>query len=34
MGVAGDNSWGAVPYKEYSVPAQNYSFEFVMEPVF
>ena len=34
MGVAGDNSWGATPYKEYSVPAQNYSFELVMEPVF
>lgn len=34
MGVAGDNSWGARPYEEYSVPAQNYVFEFMMEPVF
>ena len=34
MGVAGDNSWGARPYEEYSVPAQDYVFEFTMEPVF
>ncbi|TAJ11786.1 DUF4981 domain-containing protein [Marinilabiliaceae bacterium JC017] len=34
MGVAGDNSWGARPYAEYSVPADDYLFEFVMEPVF
>lgn len=34
MGVAGDNSWGARPYEEYSVPAQNYSFEYTLEPVF
>ncbi|MEN8157336.1 MAG: glycoside hydrolase family 2 TIM barrel-domain containing protein [Bacteroidota bacterium] len=31
MGVAGDNSWGARPYPEYSVPARNYTFEFTME---
>ena len=34
MGVAGDNSWGARPYSEYSVPAQDYSFKFWLEPVF
>ena len=34
MGVAGDNSWGARPYKEYSLPAQNYEFGFTIEPVF
>jgi beta-galactosidase len=34
MGVAGDNSWGARPYPEYSVPAKDYSFSFTMQPVF
>ena len=34
MGVAGDNSWGARPYPEYSVPAKNYAFSFTIEPVF
>jgi len=34
MGVAGDNSWGARPYPEYSIPAQNYSFKFTLEPIF
>ncbi len=34
MGVAGDNSWGAKPYKEYSVPAANYQFSFTIKPVF
>jgi len=34
MGVAGDNSWGATPYKQYSVPADNYEFNFSIEPVF
>jgi len=34
MGVAGDNSWGAKPYKEYSIPAQDYEFNFTIEPVF
>jgi beta-galactosidase len=34
MGVAGDNSWGARPYPEYSIPAQNYEFSFTIEPVF
>ena len=34
MGVAGDNSWGARPYEKYSVPADNYEFNFSLEPVF
>jgi beta-galactosidase len=34
MGVAGDNSWGATPYSDYSIAAQNYSFKFIIEPVF
>ncbi|MCY1634331.1 glycoside hydrolase family 2 TIM barrel-domain containing protein [Marinifilum sp. D737] len=34
MGVAGDNSWGATPYDKYSVPAKNYMFTFVLNPVF
>lgn len=34
MGVAGDNSWGATPYEQYTVPADNYEFSFSIEPVF
>ncbi|NQU51868.1 MAG: DUF4981 domain-containing protein [Bacteroidetes bacterium] len=34
MGVAGDNSWGARPYPQYSIKAKNYEFGFVIEPVF
>jgi beta-galactosidase len=34
MGVAGDNSWGARPYRKYAVPAQDYQFSFTMVPVF
>lgn len=34
MGVAGDNSWGAKPYPEYSVPAKDYSWSFKIIPVF
>ena len=34
MGVAGDNSWGARPYPQYSLPAGNYYFKFSIEPVF
>jgi beta-galactosidase len=34
MGVAGDNSWGATPYKEYTVPAADYQFGFTIKPVF
>lgn len=34
MGVAGDNSWSARPYRKYSVPAQDYGFSFTIQPVF
>lgn len=34
MGIAGDNSWGARPYRKYSVPAQNYNYSFTIEPIF
>ncbi|MCZ4695552.1 DUF4981 domain-containing protein [Ancylomarina euxinus] len=34
MGVAGDNSWGARPYEQYAVPAQDYEFKFSLEPIF
>ena len=34
MGVAGDNSWGARPYPQYSVPAKNYEFSFTIEPIY
>ncbi|HKL67540.1 MAG TPA: glycoside hydrolase family 2 TIM barrel-domain containing protein, partial [Bacteroidales bacterium] len=34
MGLAGDNSWGARPYPQYSVPAENYRFSITLVPVF
>lgn len=34
MGVAGDNSWGARPYPQYSVPSKDYEFSFTIQPVF
>jgi beta-galactosidase len=34
MGVAGDNSWGARPYPEYSVPSKEYTWSFKIIPVF
>jgi beta-galactosidase len=34
MGVAGDNSWGARPYPQYSAPAKDYEFGFTIHPVF
>ena len=34
MGVAGDNSWGARPYPQYSLKAQDYEFSFTIKPVF
>lgn len=33
MGVGGDDSWGAMPHPEFTVPVQEYSFSFVMEPI-
>jgi beta-galactosidase len=32
MGVGGDNSWGARPHKQYTLPAQNYEFSFKLIP--
>ncbi|MCG6187582.1 glycoside hydrolase family 2 TIM barrel-domain containing protein [Maribellus maritimus] len=34
MGIAGDDSWGARPYPEYSIPVKDYEFSFTIEPVF
>ena len=33
MGLGCINSWGAIPRKEYLLPAGNYDFEFVIRPV-
>jgi beta-galactosidase len=33
MGVGGDNSWGAPVHSEYSIPAQDYSYEFILRPI-
>jgi beta-galactosidase len=33
MGVGGDNSWGARPHPEYTLPPQNYSFRFRIRPL-
>jgi len=32
-GVGGDNSWGALPHKEYRLEAKEYSYGFVIKPV-
>ncbi|MNS29241.1 Beta-galactosidase [compost metagenome] len=32
MGVGGDNSWGAKTHAAYTLPFQNYSFEFTLRP--
>jgi beta-galactosidase len=32
MGVGGDNSWGAKPHEQYTLPAQNYEFTFQLIP--
>ena len=33
MGVGGDNSWGAKTHPEYTLPAKEYEYEFVIEPM-
>ena len=33
MGVGGDNSWGARTHPEYTMPAKEYDYSFVMEPL-
>jgi beta-galactosidase len=30
--VGGDNSWGAQPHEQYTLPAQNYEFMFQLIP--
>lgn len=32
MGVGGDNSWGALPHKQYLLSAQNFEFSFKLIP--
>jgi beta-galactosidase len=32
MGVGGDNSWGARPHPEYTLPAQDYEYSFRLRP--
>uniref|UniRef100_UPI003216B398 glycoside hydrolase family 2 TIM barrel-domain containing protein n=1 Tax=uncultured Draconibacterium sp. TaxID=1573823 RepID=UPI003216B398 len=34
MGIAGDNSWGALPMKKYMLPTQDHEFSFSIEPIF
>jgi len=33
MGVGGDNSWGARPHPQYTLPARDYVFRFRMKPL-
>lgn len=33
MGVGGDNSWGARPHKQYTLPVASYRFSFRFKPV-
>jgi len=32
MGVAGDDSWGSWPHKQYRIPAKAYQFKFTIKP--
>ena len=32
MGVGGDDSWGARPHPEYTLPAKPYSYRFRLKP--
>jgi beta-galactosidase len=32
-GVGGDNSWGAQPHPQYTLPAQEYSYTFYLRPL-
>ncbi|MCA0900805.1 glycoside hydrolase family 2 TIM barrel-domain containing protein [Microbulbifer agarilyticus] len=32
-GVGGDNSWGAIAWEKYQLPAQNYSYSFLLSPI-
>jgi len=34
MGVGGDNSWGAQPHKQYTLPAKEHKFSFSLRPFF
>ncbi|MDE6399964.1 MAG: beta-galactosidase, partial [Muribaculaceae bacterium] len=34
LGLGCVNSWGALPLKEYRLPYGDYSFSFIMKPVF
>jgi len=33
MGLAGQDSWGGLPYEQYRVPFRNYTFKFLIKPV-
>ena len=33
MGVGGDNSWGYETHPEYTIPAGNYKYQFVIQPL-
>ena len=33
MGVGGDNSWGARVHEEYTLPAKEYEYSFMIEPI-
>jgi beta-galactosidase len=33
MGVGGDDSWGARPHEQYTLPAGSYNFSFMMEAI-
>ena len=34
LGLACENSWGAIAYPQYRLPYGNYEFSFIMKPVF
>ena len=32
MGVGGDTSWGRLVHEEYTIPAGNYRYSFILKP--
>ncbi len=33
MGVGGDDSWGARPHAQYTLPAKSYNYSFIFKPL-
>ena len=34
MGIGGDTSWGALPHDQYMIPAKDYQYSFLIQPIY